>query len=147
MIIYIIVIITLWRCSDKSLIIPQQCHVYVLMYPIITVPESVDVLLGVLHHLLELVGAGDLGRGLEVGPVLLAQPVLLKQVPLQPRVHLQPVPRELVRPAVLLGDDLVVLLHVWNLGAKSSLNHCHVAKCGFKYVFKCVRVDGSRNHD
>ena len=37
-------------------------------YPIIAVPESVDVLLGVLHHLLELVGAGDLGRRLEVGP-------------------------------------------------------------------------------
>ena len=41
-------------------------------YPIIAVPESVDVLLGVLHHLLELVGAGDLGRRLEVGPAVYA---------------------------------------------------------------------------
>ena len=54
-----------------------------------TVPQSVDVLLGVLHHLLELVGASDLCGGFEVGPVLLAQLVLLQQVLLQPRVHLE----------------------------------------------------------
>ena len=43
------------------------------------VPESVDILLGVLHHLLELVGAGDLGRRLEVGPTVYAH-MMLKQI-------------------------------------------------------------------
>ena len=38
------------------------------VFSLIIVPQSIDVLLGVLHHLLELVGAGDLGRRLEVGP-------------------------------------------------------------------------------
>ena len=45
-------------------------------------------------------------------PVLLAELVLLEEVPLEPRVHLQSVAGELVRTAVLLRDDLVVLLHV-----------------------------------